>query len=259
MAFCSHCLDLNELTGTPSGSETKVGGVDTYVAKGASQQGGIVIATDIFGLKIVNPKIVADQLAKQSGYSVYVPDIFPGGAIDAKDFVLPKRASEGAPSEEQTSKNFANFGEWIGKKNSPEHTFPIFKSVAEEVKKTNGGKVGGVGFCYGGKLVSLGALDGVLSAGAIYHPALLEAEEASKIKIPILLNQAELDPLFQGELQDAWNKGLQSNNLLDKRSKQYPNTVHGFGSRPDLKDAKVKEGHEEALKNTAAFFSENLA
>jgi hypothetical protein len=46
--FCEHCVDLKELPGTPSGTESKIGGVNTYVAKG-DKKGSVVIATDIFG------------------------------------------------------------------------------------------------------------------------------------------------------------------------------------------------------------------
>lgn len=48
MSFCEHCIDLKEIPGTASGSEQKVGGTTTYIAKG-SKKGSIVIATDIFG------------------------------------------------------------------------------------------------------------------------------------------------------------------------------------------------------------------
>lgn len=35
-------------------------------------------ACDIFGLGISNPKLIADQLAKDTGYVVYVPDLLEG-------------------------------------------------------------------------------------------------------------------------------------------------------------------------------------
>jgi dienelactone hydrolase len=258
MSFCEHCVDLKELPGKPSGTESKVAGVTTYVAKGSSDKGAIVIATDIFGLGIVNPRIVADKLAADSGLSVYVPDIFPGGSISADDFVLPKKASDGAPDEQRVSSNFDNFGKWMGKKNDPPNTYPIYQSVVAEVRKSVG-KVGGIGYCYGGKLVSLASQDGTVDAGVIYHPAMLEADEPDKIKVPILLNEAELDPLFGEDLVKAWHEKLEKKNLLDKRTQQFPNTVHGFGCRPDVNDPKVKAGHDESVKNTAAFLKETLS
>jgi carboxymethylenebutenolidase len=40
----------------------------------------IVLLTDIFGLPLPNPKIVADQLAKRVGVDVWVPDLFNGAS-----------------------------------------------------------------------------------------------------------------------------------------------------------------------------------
>ncbi len=45
-AFCSHCVELNEIPGKPAGQETEVAGLKTYVAKG-SKKGTVVIATDV--------------------------------------------------------------------------------------------------------------------------------------------------------------------------------------------------------------------
>lgn len=191
MSFCEHCIDLKELPGTPAGSDAKIAGVNTYVAKG-TKKGTVVIATDIFGNGITNPKIVADTLAKKTGFTVQVPDIFPGGPIDPKDFVLPNKASAGPPSEGAMGKNFENFGAWMGKGNSPDKTFPIFKKVVQEAAKD--GPVGAIGYCYGGKLAYLASAESLVQGFVLYHPSLLEPQEAASVKTPVLINAAELDP-----------------------------------------------------------------
>lgn len=255
MSFCQHCVDLKELPGTPQGSEQKIAGVQSYVAEG-SKKGSIVIATDIFGNGVTNPKVVADIFAKKTGYSVYVPDIFPGGPIDPKDFTLPNKASDGPPSDETMQGNFAKFGEWMEKGNSPDKAYERFSPVVKELGKS--GSVGVVGYCYGAKMAVLAAIDKSVKAIALYHASLLEADEASKVTVPTLLNEAELEPLFTGDLKKTWEDTLKSNGLLDKRTKEYPNTVHGFGVRPDMNDAKVKAGFEESVDATSAFFTEVL-
>lgn len=256
MSFCEHCIDLKELPGTPKGAEATIGGVKTYVAKG-SKTGSLVVATDIFGLGIVNPRIVADTFAEKTGFSVYVPDIFPGGPIDPKDFTMPAKASAGAPGEDVMGKNFENFGAWMNKGNSPDKTYQRYAAVVKEVSST--GPVGAIGYCYGAKLAVLAALDKSVKGIALYHASLLEPDEASKMTVPTLLNEAELDPLFSGDLKDTWEKTLKDKNLLDKRTKLYPNTVHGFGTRPDLNDPKVKAGYEDSVQATSQFFAEVLA
>jgi dienelactone hydrolase len=135
---------------------------------------------------------VADALSSKTGLSVYVPDIFPGGPINPSDFVLPNKASDGPPKDDVMGKNFENFGAWMGKGNGPDKTYPIFKAVVEEVGKN--GPVGAIGYCYGGKLVYLASADSIVKGIALYHPSLLEAQEASNVTTPTLINEAELDP-----------------------------------------------------------------
>ena len=40
--------------------------------------------------------------------------------------------------------------------------------------------------------------------------------------VPVLINAAELDPLFGGEAKDTWFKTLKEKNLLDEASTTYP-------------------------------------
>lgn len=224
MSFCEGCIDLKELPGKEQGSTQQINGVTTYVSKG-SRKGNVVVATDIYGLGIPNPKIVADIIANESGLNVYIPDIFPNGPIKPDDFQLPNKASSGPPSEERMGKNFENFMAWMGKGHGPDKTYPIFKKVIDEVSKE--GPTGAIGYCYGAKLAVIAAQEGAVKGIALYHPSLLEASDAEKIQTKTLLNEAELDPLF-GELKDTFEKTLKSRDLLDSRTKQYPNTVHGL-------------------------------
>jgi len=50
-------------------------------ARGDSTQPAkaIVLLTDIFGLALWNPRIVADHLAEHVGADVWIPDFFNGG------------------------------------------------------------------------------------------------------------------------------------------------------------------------------------
>ena len=42
----------------------------------------IICLTDMFGLDLVNPKIIADKYAEQLGCNVYVPDLFGGELVE---------------------------------------------------------------------------------------------------------------------------------------------------------------------------------
>jgi len=173
-----------------------------------------------------------------------------------KTFLLPHKASDGPPSEDVMKKNFENFGNWMGKDNGPDKTYPVLKKVIDEAAKS--GPVGVIGYCYGGKLAFLAGSDAVVKGIALYHPALLEPGDAEKVKTPVLINAAELDPMFNGELKETWEKTLSEKKLLHSQSTTYPNTVHGFGNRPDMNDAKVKASHEDSIDVTSKFFTEVL-
>ncbi|CAO1614845.1 unnamed protein product [Sympodiomycopsis kandeliae] len=170
-----------------------------------------------------------------------------------EEFVFPKHSGDGLPPDEQMQKNMGNMGAWVGKGHSPNETYPMVKKVIDAVK----GPVGIVGFCYGGKIAGLAAQDGIVKSAVIYHAAMLEPEEASKVKVPVLLNMAELDPTFNS-IEEAWEKTLKEKNLLDPRSQKFAGTVHGFGTRPAQDKPEVVAAHKKALSNTAAFFQETL-
>ena len=84
--ICENCVKGNVLPGTPTGSITHVNKYpsDVYLASRATKPAAdgkkkaIVFLTDIFGLPLVNCKIMADGLNEKVGVDVYVPDLFNG-------------------------------------------------------------------------------------------------------------------------------------------------------------------------------------
>jgi len=85
---CENCVQGSILPGEPQGQ--LIG--DAYFhaaptasdgAEGSSKK-AIVLLTDIFGLPLVNSKLNADRLSKESGYDVWVPDFFAGTSLASK-------------------------------------------------------------------------------------------------------------------------------------------------------------------------------
>ncbi|KAF5023723.1 hypothetical protein F66182_4227 [Fusarium sp. NRRL 66182] len=75
----------------PVGREEVLYGIRTYVAGTVDQQAStstIIVITDVFGLNIVNNKLLADFLATETGCRVLVPDVIPGGGVPAS-LLLP--------------------------------------------------------------------------------------------------------------------------------------------------------------------------
>jgi dienelactone hydrolase len=78
---CENCYKGFVLPGEPKGTMV---GPDYFTAapSDATQRSkAIVLLTDIFGLALSNPRIVADNLAEQTGVDVWVPDFFKGASL----------------------------------------------------------------------------------------------------------------------------------------------------------------------------------
>lgn len=76
---CPDCHKGFILPGEPKGS--MIGPNYFTPARGDSTQPtkAIILLTDVFGVPMANPKIVADHLAEHVGVDVWVPDLFDGG------------------------------------------------------------------------------------------------------------------------------------------------------------------------------------
>lgn len=78
---CPDCTSGNLLPGSPSGTEEN----GVYRAKGSNQgetkDKAVVVFTDIFGISIPNPKVIADAIAERTGFDVWVPDLFDGALL----------------------------------------------------------------------------------------------------------------------------------------------------------------------------------
>jgi hypothetical protein len=78
---CTDCFRGGVSGSEPSGTETTIHGIPTYVAQpedGVTPKGMIVFITDAFGWKFVNNRVLSDQYAKKGGFLVYCPDFMDG-------------------------------------------------------------------------------------------------------------------------------------------------------------------------------------
>ena len=167
--------------------------VNGYLAEAptASKAPALVVIQEWWGL---NDQIrgVADKLAK-AGYRALVPDLYRGKtAADAK--------------EANHLMTGLNFGDAAGQD---------IRGAVQYLKKSGSAKVGVTGFCMGGALTVLSAVNvPEMDAGVIWYgyPP-LEYVDASKIKAPLLGHWATQDQAFAIGGVDELEKKLRAANV----------------------------------------------
>ena len=118
------------------------------------------------------------------------------------------------------------------------------------------GKVGVVGFCWGGGFVNqLAAAGTSLSAGVAYYGAQIPAAEVPKISAPLLLHYASLDQRINAGIAD-YEAALKANNKPYEKY-MYEGANHAFNN--DTNAARYdKEAATLAWSRTIAFLKKNL-
>jgi carboxymethylenebutenolidase len=117
------------------------------------------------------------------------------------------------------------------------------------------GKIGTVGFCFGGLVVNqIAARMPDLSAGVPFYGRAVSAADAAKIKAPLLLHFAEHDDGVN-KTWPAYEEALKANGVK-YQAHVYPGTNHGFhnDTTPRYDEAAAKL----AWSRTSAFFKQHL-
>ncbi len=119
------------------------------------------------------------------------------------------------------------------------------------------GKLGSVGFCWGGGTTNYLAVEmgDDLQAGVPYYGAAPDSESVARISAPLLIQSAEDDERINAMWPD-FEAALQQNGKTYERH-VYPGTKHGFhnNSTPRYDETQA----ELAQSRTVEFFKKNLA
>jgi len=218
---------------SPQGSG-KMRGYLAKPAKAAGKLPGVLVIHENRGL---NPYIedVTRRLAVE-GYMAFAPDAlapvggYPGDEDKAREMFAKLDAN----------KRFEDLYAGAG----------VIKSRPEF-----SGKIGTVGFCFGGLIVNqLAVRMPDLAAGVPFYGRQVSAEDAAKIKAPLLLNFAEHDDGVN-KTWPAYETALKANKVR-YQAYIYPGTNHGFhnDTTPRYDEAAAKL----AWSRTLAFFKEHL-
>ena len=200
---------------------------------------GVVVIQEWWGL---NDQIrgVADKLAG-AGYRALVPDLYRGkSALEAK--------------EAEHLMNGLDFADAAGQD---------VRGAVQYLKSTGSKKAGVTGFCMGGALTLLAAVNAPETDAAVawYGFPPLEYVDASKIKAPLMGHWATQDQFFPIGKVDELEKKLRAANVkfefhrYDAKHAFANETADSKGLPPLKHDPKAAE---QAWKRTLDFFAKHL-
>ena len=173
-----------------------------------------------------------------------------GFLVLAPDFLAPLG---GTPEDEDKGRDM------IGKLEAPKVTAAAVDAVRFlKSHQQSNGKVGAVGFCWGGGVVNRTAVaaGSDLTAAVPYYGAQPAAENAPKIKAEMLLHYASEDERINAGIP-AYKEALEKAGVKHEIH-QYPGTQHAFNN--DTSEARYnKQAAEQAWGRTIAFFKRALA
>ncbi|MGZ8295232.1 MAG: dienelactone hydrolase family protein, partial [Telluria sp.] len=209
-----------------------------YLVQPANAKGKLPAVLVVHENRGLNPHIedVARRVALE-GYIAFAPDaLFPLG---------------GYPGDEDRARElFAKLDQSL--------TRADFVEAARMLKKhpDGTGKVGVVGFCYGGGIANyLATAVPDLDAAVPFYGPLAPASEVSKIKAPLLIHDAANDERINAGWP-AYEAALKANKVSYEHY-VYPRTEHGFhnDTTPRYDEAAAKL----AWKRTMDFFKKHLS
>ena len=210
-----------------------------YLVKPTTKKAHYPVVLVIHENRGLNPyvKDVARRLAK-AGFIAFAPDaLFPAGGYPGND-------DEGRAMQKKLDKS------------KIQHDFVAAAKFLKNHSLSNG-KLGAVGFCFGGYMVNyLAAVDSeLLSAGVPFYGTPAKQHLRKNIKAPLLIQLGELDK----RVNKSWPEYEQDlkANKVNYQMHMYKQAKHGFHN--DSTSRFDKENAELAWQRTLAFFNDKLS
>ncbi|KAE9371588.1 alpha/beta-hydrolase [Stipitochalara longipes BDJ] len=274
MAELHPCCDPTSPTaiweGTPIGRIIEIDGIETYISQPGMRDGQsdskltipapqsskrtplkriILFLTEGHGIYLPNSQLLADSFASHLDCDVIMPDQFAGQArLDKNQRPFFPPGKEPIPEIE--------FEAWKGR-HEPRVTDPLLARVVKYIHDNYGQdvKIGGVGYCFGGRYVIRLMGSGVIDAGVINHPSFFTMDEVGRLTEGkrLAIYAAETDDILPPE------KRRETEDVLTKTGATWMSTVfsgttHGFSVRGDLSVKEVRLAKECAFTGAVSWF-----
>ena len=221
----------------------------TYPGAGGEMKGYLVMpkaATGPLGSVIV--------IHENRGLNEHIRDVARRVALEgfvalAPDFLSP---NGGTPTDEDQARQMFSSLDMAATTANGEATRAFLSG-----RQGANGKVGAVGFCWGGGMVNrMAVASPELNAGVAYYGAQPPAADVAKIKAPLMLHYAGLDERINAGI-DAYRKALEAGGKTFEIF-IYDGVNHAFNN--DTSSARYdKTAADLAWGRTVAFFSKYLA
>ncbi|KZM18702.1 hydrolase [Ascochyta rabiei] len=272
---CPDCFRGGKATGSPKGVAEFLHGYNTYVASpsiAAQANSTVILYTDAFGHLLPNNLLLADALAQETGFTVLVPDIIPGGGMSPD--ILPLMDTFSSPETGMLGKAWA-----LGK--AMVHVIPFFvraspqseactratlgfaRAVRGDVDQgAEGGKLGLAGYCWGGyQALHVAARQHEVRVDAVFvaHPAKFEpvhALDAMEAGVKLSFAHAGQDMALSMAKVEKMKEGLEGGEGFELRV--YEGCVHGFAVRATPGKEREADAADKALRQAVGWFGKWL-
>ncbi|MVA25384.1 dienelactone hydrolase family protein [Agrobacterium vitis] len=234
---------------TPENDERLTASMVTYPGASGEMKGYLVTPKDA---KTALPGVIV--IHENRGLNPHIQDVTRRLALEgfvtlAPDFLSPQG---GTPEDEDKARDMFTTLDLGTTVNNAEAS----RGYLAAVKGVNG-KVGAIGFCWGGGMVNrLAIASPQLGAGVAYYGAQPPAEQVPAINAPLMLHYAGLDERINAGI-DTYRKALEANGKQAEIF-VYDGVNHAFNN--DTSAARYnKEAADLAWSRSVAFLKKNLA
>jgi carboxymethylenebutenolidase len=187
------------------------------------------------------------------GLNEHIEDVARRTALAGYMAIAPDglSAAGGAPADQEAARDL--FVKTDGARIASDVLAAVPWLAADPV---NNGKIGVVGFCYGGGLALRAAVESVgVDCAVSFYGRPLPADEARKLKVPLLLHYAGTDERINAGIPD-FKTALDAAGV-PYTIHMYPDTQHGFHN--DSSEARYNEAAAKlAWQRTLDFFAIHL-
>ena len=219
------------------------GSFEAYVAEPAqTPRAAIIVIQEIFGVNEGIRRKCDHWVAR--GYLALAPDLF-------------WRVEAGVELDPDIPEEFEEGLRLMGKFDQDQGIKDIEATIrAARARLPDGGKVGCVGYCLGGRLAYMSAARTDVDASVGYYAVGIDGllHEKHAIAHPLMLHIAGEDHFVSAEVQRKMHEGLDDHPKVVLHD--YPGEDHGFAS--ELGKRRSEQAAQRADQRTEAFFAENL-